>query len=206
MTNFLHTAQGSLPSGAFWSFTLKSAGSISEAAAETAWGGGLATFFGTTAVAALFRTDMTFTASSTSTASSSWKNTTITRTTHAVVGTSSSQQLPDQVAAIVTLRAASANKSSHGRWFLPPMAETALAMGPGPHLSSTATTALSTGISTLFASLATAGLSPLLLTRRETVSGLPPFTTQAITHRDIPNIVGIQKRRGDKLVPTRVSA
>jgi hypothetical protein len=206
MPNFIHKAAGSLPSGAFWSFGLYSMGAVSEATAEATWGGAVATFFGTTAVAALWRTDMVFTASSTSTASATWKQSTITRTTHSVPGTATSQQLPDSSAAIVTLRSVNATKSAHGRWYLPPLAETALAMGPGPHLSAGTNTALSAGISALFTALSTGGLTPVILTRRPTVSGLPAYSTQAITHRDIPNILGVQTRRGDKIVPTRTTA
>jgi hypothetical protein len=106
----------------------------------------------------------------------------------------------------VTLRTATANKSSHGRWFLPPLAAVALSMSTGPKISSASMTTLSAGILTLFNTLATAGLSPVLLTRRPTIGGLPAFTTQAIVSRDMSNLVAVQHRRGDKVPGARTAA
>lgn len=206
MTNFLHSASGTLASGGFWSFTLKSTGSVSETTAETTWGGAVQAFFATTGVAALYRTDTILTATSTSTASAQWKQTTITRTTHTAAGSATTQQLPDFVSMIVTLRSANATKSAHGRWFLPPMTTASMGMSPGPRFLSGTMTTMASAVSTLFNSLATGGLSPVILTRKATVSGLPAFTTQAITHRDIPNIPGVQTRRADKILPARTTA
>ena len=206
MTNFHHKASGIAASGMFWSFGLYSSGSLSEAAAETGWSSAVQAFFATAGVAALFHTGTVFNLSSTSTMSPTWKQTTRTQTTHTAAGSAATQQLPDFCAAVVTLRSANSTKSAHGRWFLPPFVSAALSMGPGPQISSGNMTTLATAISTLFNSLATSGLSPLLLTRKATLSGLPAFTTQAIVSRDISNHLHVQKRRGDKLVGTRTTA
>lgn len=206
MTNFMHKANGTCQSGAFWSFGLYSTGAISEAAAETAWGGAVTAFFAGAAVGALYRTDTVLTQTSTSTASPTWRQTTIHRTPHAQGGLATTQQLPDFCCPTVTLRTATANKSSHGRWFLPPPAAAALSMSTGPKISSASMATLSAGIATLFSTLATAGLSPVLLTRRPTIGGLPAFTTQAIISRDMSNLVAVQHRRGDKVPGGRVAA
>lgn len=205
MPNFLHTASGTLASGAFWSFGLRSSGSISEASAETAWGGAVAAFFATAGVAALYSTGMHYTRSTTSTASSTWKQTTITRTTHAGAGTAATQELPDQDAMVITYRAATADKSSHGRWFLPAPVAAALGVGTGGHLSAGSVTTLTGALTTLRTSLTTAGLTPLILTRHLTKSGLFPDTTRAVTSWELVSTLGVQTRRGDKLVPVRTT-
>lgn len=205
MTNYLHKASGVLSSGAFWSFGLKSTGSISESAAETAWSSAVNAFFATAGVAALYSTGMELTATSTSTASSTWKQTTITRTSHTAAGSAATQELPDQDAMIVTYRSANATKSGHGRWFLPAPVAAALAVGTGGHLSTGSTTTLTGALATLRNSLVTAGLSPVILTRKATLSGLPAFNTQAVTTWELVHTLGVQTRRGDKLVPLRTT-
>lgn len=206
MTNFMHKANGIAQSGMFWSFGLASTGAISEAAAETAWGNAVVAFFAGAGVGALYRTDTTLTQTSTSTASPTWRQTTIHRTPHSTSGLATTQQLPDFCCPTVTLRTASATKSSHGRWFLPPPAAAAMSMSLGPKISSASMTTLSTAIATLFNSLATAGLSPVIVTRKATLGGLPAYTVQAIVSRDMSNLMAVQHRRGDKVVGTRTAA
>lgn len=205
MPNFLHVAKGVLASGAFWSFGLRSSGSISEASAETAWGGAVDAFFATAGVAALYSTGMTLQGTSTSTASSTWKQTTITRTTWSTSGSAATQELPDQDSMIVTYRAATADKSSHGRWFMPAPVAAALAVGTGGHLSAGSVTTLTGALTTLRTSLTTAGLTPLILTRHLTKSGLFPDTTRAVTEWELVHTLGVQTRRGDKLIPARTT-
>lgn len=205
MTNYLHKASGVLGSGAFWSFGLKTTGAISESAAETGWGGAVNAFFATAGVAALYSTGSELTLTSTSTASASWKQTTITRTTHTAAGSAATQELPDFCSMVVTLRSAAATKSGHGRWFLPAPVSAALAIGSGGHLSAGSTTTFTGALATLFNSLATAGLTPVLLTRKATLGGLPALTIQNITTRELVHTLGVQTRRGDKLVPLRTT-
>lgn len=205
MANFLHTARGTLASGAFWSFTMKSSGSISEGAAETAWGGAIAGFFGTAGVEALYSTGCTLTQTTTSTASASWKQTTITRTTHAVSGTAATQELPDYCAMVVTYRAATADKSSHGRWFLPAPVAAALSAGTGGHLSAGSVTTLAGALTTARNAITGAGLQPLILTRKATKSGLPALNTRLVTEWELVHTLAVQNRRGDKLIPARTT-
>lgn len=206
MPNFLHQASGVNGSGAFWSFNLKSSGSITESAAETAWAGAVAAFFGDATVKTYYSTGTELTATSTSTASALWKQTTITRTAHSVAGTAATQELPDFCAMVLTLRSAFADKSGHGRWFLPAPVAAVLSVGTGGHLDATKAGNIATAIVTLFGSLTTAGLTPLLLTRKATLGGLPALNTRTITSRQLSETLVVQNRRGDKLVPTRVAA
>lgn len=205
MANFLHTAKGTLVSGAFWSFTLKSSGSISEAAAETAWGGAVNGFFATAGVASLYDEGFHLTGTSTSTASAAWKQTTITRTTHSTAGTGTTQELPDYCAMVVTYRAATADKSSHGRWFLPAPLAAALADGTGGHLSAGSITTLTGALTTMRNAITGAGLQPLILTRKATKSGLPALNTRLVTEWELVSTLAVQTRRGDKLIPARTT-
>lgn len=205
MANFLHVAKGTTVSGAFWSFGLKTSGSISESAAETAWGGAVNAFLATTGVAALYDEALTLTGTSTSTASASWKQTTITRTSHNQKGTATTQELPDYCSMVVTYRAATADKSSHGRWFLPAPVAAALADGTGGHLSAASITTLTGALATMRNSITGAGLQPLILTRKATKSGLPALNTRLVTTWELVTTLAVQNRRGDKLIPARTT-
>ena len=205
MANYLHVAKGVFAGGAFWSFTMKSSGSISESAAETAWAGAINGFFATTGVAALYSNTVELTETSTSTASATWKQTTKTRTTHTTSGSASTQELPVHDAMIVTYRAATADKSSHGRWFLPAPVAAALSVGSGGHLSASSITTLTGALTTARNAITGAGLSPLILTRKATKGGLPANSTRLVTEWELVTTLAVQNRRGDKLIPSRTS-
>lgn len=205
MTFYLNKANGLLTSGAFWSFGMVTSGSVSEGAANTAWGAAVNGFFATTAVGLLYHTGVELTSATTSTASAQFKQTTITRTNYTTQGTATTQSLPDQVAMVVTLRTANATKYGRGRMFFPAPVAAALSMGPGPQISSGSMTTLSTAISAMLTALVTAGVSPVLVSRRASVGGRPAYSTAAVTGADMPNHLVIQKRRGDKLVPVRTT-
>lgn len=205
MANYMHTAKMTTVSGAFLSFGLKTTGSISESAAETAWTGAINGFFATTAVAALFDEQLTLTGTSTSTASPLWKQTTITRTSHSTKGTAATQELPDHDCMVVTYRAATADKSSHGRWYLPAPVAAALADGTGGHLSAGSITTLTGALATARNAITGAGLQPLILTRKATKSGLPANSTRLVVEWELVSTLAVQNRRGDKLIPARTT-
>jgi hypothetical protein len=205
MANFIHRASGALPSGAAWSVGLKSTGAITEAAAETAWGNAFAAFWGDATVKTYYSTTAHFTLSSTSTASSTWKQLTKSKTTHALVGTAATQELPDYCALVLTLETAFSDKSQSGRWFLPSPVAAVLAVGTGGHYDPTKLGNIGTATATLFGSLASAGLSPIILTRKATLS-LPANTTRAIVSRTLSETPVVQTRRGEHLPRTRVAA
>lgn len=205
MTFFLHKISGLVSSGQFWSTGMISSGAITEGAAETAWGGAWHTFFTTAGVAALYSTSMHYTASNTSTASALFKQTTITRSTHADVGTAATQELPDYCSMVITSRVGAGDKSAHGRLFLPAPVAAALAVGTGGHLAAGSVTTFVTNLNTLFATLVAAGLQPVILTRRSTRSGLGALSTRPWSFYDMGNLLHVQKRRGDKVVNVRVN-
>lgn len=205
MTNYLHSAGGLLASGQPWSISLKSVSSLTEGSAQTSWDNRITAFWTTSAVAALYSTATTLTKTSTSTASAAWKQTTITRATHSDAGTATTQELPDQDAFLVTLRSNQATKSGHGRWYLPAPVAAALSLHTGGEVASANMTTLATALGVLFAGLITDGVQPVILTRGKTKNGAGPFTTQNVTTGDAPNKLGVQRRRGDKVVPTRTT-
>lgn len=206
MTFFLHKASGNLASGQPWSFGMVTSGSVSEAAAETTWGGAIAALYGTAGWASYLSAHFELTGTSTSTASAAFKQTTITRTSHAVSGTNNTAGvLPDHDAMVITFRTPTATKSSHGRWYLPGFTSDALVInGTGIWLAAAVTEA-ATVMATFKTSMATGGLTPLLLTRKATIGGLPANSTQTITAADVSNKVAVQTRRGDKVFPARTS-
>jgi len=205
MTFYLHKASGIGADAQPWSFGLVSSGSVSEAAAQTTWAAAVDGFFTTTAVAALYSTAVSITATSTSTASPLFKQTTKTSTLATHAGTATTQELPSQVAMVVTIRSAASTKSGHGRLFLPAPVAAALAVGTGGHLSAGSVTTLSTALGVMFTALVTGGLSPLILTRRKTINGQGALTTQQVTAIDMPDKLAIQRRRGDKIIPVRTT-
>lgn len=206
MTFFLHKASGALPSGQPWSIGMVSSGSVSEASAETTWGGAINTFFTTTAVRDLYSTLLTMTATSTSTASATFRQTTITRTTHTASGLdATAPELPDHDSLVLTFYTPAATKSGHGRWYLPGLTSGSLAVAGAGVWKSASLTTVATALGVFKTSMATGGLSPLLLTRKATLGGLAAGTTQLITAAELSNKVAVQTRRGDKIVPARTT-
>lgn len=205
MTFFLHKASGLNPDGSFWSFTMESSGSIAESAAETAWHNAVAGFFGTAGVAATYHTGTRLTQTSTSTASPTFRQTTKTATNATVAGTATTQELPTAVAMVLTTRAGTSDRSSHGRLFLPAPVAAALAIGSGGMLSAGTITTYKTAYGVWKAALSAAGLIPVIVTKRKTGGGLPADSTRNIVGWDFPAKLATQKRRGDKVIGARTT-
>lgn len=205
MTFFLHKANGIQSTGGFWSWGLTTSGSISEAAAETAWGAAVNSFFTGTVGTSYYSTGTELTQTSTSTASSTFRQTTKTVTTHTTAGGSGDPLLPEFCAVVVSLYSASATRYGHGRWYLPAPSTGILNSDTSGHIEPTALTAFATAATAIFTALSVAGLSPVLVTRRPTVTGAAQYSTRAIVRGSIPNQLEVQHRRGDKIIPTRAA-
>ena len=200
MTFFLHKASGTFDDGGFWSFGATTSGSISEAAAETAWGGAVAAFFGDANVATYYSTGTVLTSTSTSTASATFKQTTKTYTTHAVPGTSANAQLPTVLGVVMSRYTANANKTGRGRIFLPAPAVDVLGTGLTGHLDATVGDNIKAAIDTLYTSLTTAGLTEILYTHETTREGTAQYTTSQVIRREVQGKIHVQKRRSDKII------
>lgn len=200
MTFFLHKASGVFGDGGFWSFGIQSSGSISEAAAETAWGAAVAAFFGDTNVKTYYSTGTELTETSTSTASSSFKQTTKTSTTHAVSGTATDAQMSTRTAVVCSVYTAQATKWGRGRFYLPAPSYAVLGTSNTGHLDSTVAGHIATALTTMFTSLTTAGLTQILYVRKTTRGGIAPYTTTSVASRQLQGKLYTQKRRSDKII------
>lgn len=202
MPNYLHTAGGTLEGGFPWSIGMVSVSSDSESAAQTVWDNGVVAMWGSAAFNALIPTGTILTYTQTSTANTSFKQTTKTTNTHSTPGTGTTG-LPFQVAEVVTWRTAQATKWGRGRWYLPPIGTGALATG-GFVLSSTAVgdivAAVNAGLTVWVAAL-----NFQVLHRKNTLTGPVANTLTPIFSGDVSNKLVIQKRRADKFVPTRTA-
>jgi hypothetical protein len=200
MPNYLHKAGGILSTGFPWSIGMVSTSTDSESAAETVWDNGVVAMWDTAAFNALMPAGTTLTYTSTSTASSVFKQTTKTEITHSTAGTAT-QAMPYQVAEVVTWRTTSATKWGRGRWYLPGLGTGALATA-GYVLSTTAVsdivTAVNAGLTVWVASL-----NFQILHRKATLDGPTADTLTPIASGDVSNKLVIQRRRADKFVPTR---
>lgn len=201
MAFYIHKALGVIGSFA-WSFGAISSSSSTESAAETTWAAGMVALFNNTGFNGLLPNTVTLTETSTSTASSDFKQTTKTSTTHAITGAATAAALPYQVAEVVTLRSSLATKYGHGRWFLPPLAVTAVASG-GYILSSTAVADIVSAVDAAFSAFGSV-LTLQVLHRKGSLNGAAtPFSVSPIISGDVSNKFVIQKRRGDKFTVTR---
>lgn len=205
MTFFLHSAKGTQADGSFWSFGLVTSGSISEAAAETGWSGAVSGFFSNATVKTYYTAGTELTATSTSTASSTFHQTTKTTTSHAVVGTSTADQLPMRLTVILSLYSAQATRYGRGRMKFPAPSSNTLSTDNKGMIDSTVATAIASAATTMFGALGTAGLTPVLVTRRKTVSGVAPYSTRDITSGLVWHHFGTLRRRADKIVAASTS-
>lgn len=202
MPFYLHTATGLLGGSFPWSINAVSSSSASESAAQTAWDAGVVALWNSTGLNALIPTTTTLTETVTSTANSSFKQTTATVTTHSLAGTGTGS-LPFQIAEVVTLRTAQRTKYGHGRWYLPALAPAAL-IAAGNLLSAAAVTDLVTAVNAMFTAFGST-LQLQILHRHGTLHGPGALTTDPVVSGDVANKFVVQRRRGDKLVPTRTA-
>lgn len=202
MPNYLHQAGGTLEGGFPWSIGMVSTSSDSEAAAQTVWDNGVVAMWNTAAFNALMAAGTVLTYTSTSTASPAFKQTTKTMNTHNTPGTATAG-LPYQVGEVVTWRTAQATKWGRGRWYLPAMGVTSLAAA-GFVLSATAVSDIVTAVNAGL-TVWVGALNFQILHRKGTLSGPAADTLTPISAGDVSNKLVIQRRRGDKFVPTRTT-
>ena len=205
MTFFLHSARGTQADGSFWSFGLVTSGAISEAAAETGWSGAVQGFFADANVVTYYTAGNTLTETSTSTASSTFHQTTKTSTSHSTVGTSVADQLPMRLTVILSLYSAQATRYGRGRIKLPAPSANVLSTDNKGMIDATVATNIASAAATWFTALGTAGLTPILVTRRKTVSGVAQYSTRDITSGLVWHHFGTLRRRADKIIAASTS-
>lgn len=204
MAFYLAQASGLLNADFPWSVNSVLQSNNSEAAVATAFNTAFRAIWTNATLAPYIPSTVTINATSVSTASAVFKQTTKTTTTASTAGTSSSAALPYFTCEIVTWRTANATKWGRGRWYLPPLATNALAAN-GYSILAAAQTALQDGLNAYWTSVGTS-YSHVILHRKGTAGGVrAQYTTDAVVAADIPSTFAVQKRRADKLVPSRLT-
>ncbi|HEX8838222.1 MAG TPA: hypothetical protein VF748_14870 [Candidatus Acidoferrum sp.] len=201
MPFYLLKAGGIQDSAFNWSVTAVASSSAPEGTAATAWDTGWTTLW--SAIGAYVPTTTSLTFTSASTASSSFRQTTRTRTTRNNAGAATGTPLPMYVAPVVTFRSAQATRYGHGRWFLPGFASNALAAA-GYVMLPAAQTAIQSGVNGLLTNLR-GTLQIVILHRKATLHGPGAFTTDLVVTGDVSNLFHVQKRRQSKITPTRIA-
>jgi hypothetical protein len=204
MTYYLLQAAGDLAGSFPWSINAFGESSSSEATVANSWDGSFRAIWSNETLAPYIPTTVTITSTSASTASATFKQTTKTTTSSSTAGTSTSPALPYHTCEIVTLRSSLAKRSGRGRWYLPPFATNALA-ADGFSILAAAQDALEGALTTFFSAISptiTLGVKHLKASEDGTTTA---YSMSQIVACDIPNTFAVQRRRADKLVPTRVS-
>lgn len=112
-----------------------------------------------------------------------------------LVGTATGEPLPPQVSAVVTLRTALANRSGRGRFYLPPYTVDQVIADRLDATSQGETVEAAQG---MIQSLNGAGYEVIVYHRLD-------FTGTVVTGIDVGDVYGTQRRRRNKLIPSRQS-
>jgi hypothetical protein len=204
MAFYLAQAAGLLDDSFPWSVNSVLSSTNSETAVAADFNAAIVALFTNAALAAFIPSTVTLTATSVSTASPQFKQTTKTVTQLAHAGAAPGVALPFFCCEIVTFRTAAATRWGRGRWYLPPLSVDALAAN-GFSLLAAAQTALKGGLDAYFAAVGTS-YEHVILHRKATAGGARgAFSTDVVTAADIPSTFAVQSRRADKLVPSRLS-
>lgn len=114
----------------------------------------------------------------------------------ALVGTSVSGSLPPEVALVVSLRTATANRTGRGRFYLPQPATNALELDG--NLSATAQTDIVDALEAAWITAVAAGEAPVVYSRTARA-------TRPVTSFNVGDVMDIQTRRSNSLTQARVS-
>jgi len=193
MALFRHTASGTQQSGS-WSFTLHTTGSLSVGDANTAWASALAAgWAGTALIEDIYETNTILdTATTAEIDPATDKQMTRVTATVSHAGSITGNQLPFQVAVVVSLLTDSATRHGRGRLYLPAPDRSMCAAGEA---SSTCTTNIDSGMTALFDSLNTSVLTPVVRNRTA-------HSSLTITSARVGSIFDTQRRRRNKLSET----
>lgn len=205
MANYLFVAGGLQNAVAPWSMRMYGTSNLSEATVETTWDAAWVALWGNASLAPYIPILTTLTFTYASTMDTNWKQTTKTQTNHALAGTSASKAIGYRTAEVVTLRTPKATRYGRGRVYFPSLATNAVDTTSGYQILPAAMTAFATAFTAFFTAL-TPNIQLVVLHRRGNLSGtVPPLTFDNVTGSDMANQFYTQRRRGDKVVPTRTT-
>lgn len=195
MANYICQANFLLNDAFPASVGMKFVSADSEATVESTWHGSVKDAWNSASFLAFMPADTHFVSTSSSTATGTWHQSTITKTNEDIAG-GGGASLPYHDCQIITWRTAFANKHGHGRWYWPAPTTASIASG-GYVFSAAYITAAETAFNLMLAAWSGA-LTPVLLDR-------PALTTANIIAADIPDGIAVQRRRADKRVEARTS-
>lgn len=204
MAFYLAQVAGTLFSSASWSMNAVLSSALSEGSVATAFDTAIRACFTNVTLAPFIPGNVEITQTSVSSASATFKQTTKTTTIATTAGTGTDAALPFATCEIITFRTASATRWGRGRWYFPPLGYNALGAG-GFELTSGAQTALKDGLNAYFTSVGST-YQHVILHKKATKGGTrTAYSTDLVTAADIPSSFAQQRRRGDKIVPSRMS-
>jgi hypothetical protein len=204
MAFYLAQVAGLLNTSFPWSMNAVLSSSGSEAAVASAFDTASRAIFTNATLAPYIPTTVEITQTSVSTAGATFLQTTKTTTVATTAGTGTDGALPFHTCEIITFRTANATKWGRGRWYFPPLGYNALAAS-GFEILAAAQTALQDGLNAYFTSVGSA-YQHVILHKKTTAGGARlAFSTDPIVKCDIPSTFAVQRRRADKVVPSRLS-
>lgn len=204
MAFYLAQASGLLNAAFPWSVNSVLSSNDTESTVAASFNTAFRLIWTNATLAPYIPTTVTIEETSVSTASSQFKQTTKTSTAASTAGTSTDVALPFHTCEIITFRTPYATKWGRGRWYLPPLAVNALA-ADGFSILAAAQTALQDGLNAYFTSVGAVYTHAILHRRATAGGGRTAFTTDQVSAADIPSTFAVQRRRADKLVPSRLS-
>jgi hypothetical protein len=204
MPNYLLVAGGTIAGTQPWTIRTYAISGSTESVVQTAWNTAVQAYWNTAGVKSGMPTSTFLGFTYTSTLTANFKQQTKTTTTLGIAGTGVGAALPDQLCTVATLRTALASKAGHGRWYLPAPDGTGLTGTTGVW-SAAWMTAVGTGLTALGTALG-GSITLQVFHARATKSGIAAGTfTPVVPACDASNKPGVQRRRGDKIVPVRTA-
>jgi len=204
MPNYLLVAGGTIAGIQPWTIRAYAISGSAESVVQTSWNTAVQAYWNTAGVKSGMPTSTVLTFTYTSTLTANFKQQTKTSNTLSIAGTSVGVACPDQLCTVATLRTALASKAGHGRWYLPAPDTTGLGTTTGLWTAAWMT-AVTTGLTALGTALG-GGITLQIFHARATKSGIAAGTfTPVIPACDASNKPGVQRRRGDKVTPTRTA-
>lgn len=203
MAYYLAQVSGLLNSSFPWSMNFVLSATESESSVAALFNTAIRGVFTDVDLTAYIPTTVEITETSVSTASPTFKQTTKTVTTGTTAGTGTSVSMPYQICPIVTWRTSYATKWGRGRSFMPPLGVNALAAG-GFTMLTAAQDAVQHAWNGYFTAVS-ATYQHVIMHPKATAGGArAAYSTDTVTGADTPNVFGVQTRRADKLVPSRL--
>lgn len=201
MSQYLARAYGTLATSQPWSVSMQLVGPLDLDAAGSTWYQVWATLTGSIMWSSIPASTV-WTGTMVAEADATWHQGRQYKQSASVAGHSGFLAAPPEMCMVVSWLSNLSTRAGRGRWYLPGMANTHFT-SEGLWVSGDIGN-WATHISTAMATLTAAGLQPVLVTQHKARS-VSEYSYRAITSGEITDLPGVQSRRGDKMVTTRVT-